>query len=91
MPTEHEYAEWADAFEAGKYRAAPIEAPHLDTARLRRGRPPTGTPSTPSPSRQVRIPQEISDQIDALAERWHVRPSEVMRAAITEYLQRHSA
>lgn len=91
MPTEHDYTQWADAFESGQYRATPVEAPHVDAVRLRRGRPPKGIQSQRSPSRQVRLPQDVSDQVDALAERWHVPSSEVMRAAITEYIQRHPA
>lgn len=91
MPTENDYTEWADAFESGHYRATPIEAPRVDTARLRRGRPLKGASAGTSPSRQVRLPQDISDRVDALADRWHVASSEVMRAAITEYVQRHPA
>jgi predicted transcriptional regulator len=37
----------------------------------------------------VRLPQDISDRVDDLAERRHVPSSEVMRAAITEYIERH--
>jgi hypothetical protein len=91
MPTESDYTEWADAFESGEYRATPIEAPRVDVARLRRGRPAKGTRAGTSPSRQVRLPQDISDRVDALADRWHVPSSEVMRAAITEYVDRHPA
>jgi Ribbon-helix-helix protein, copG family len=92
MPTESDYTEWAEAFESGKYRPTPIEPPRVDAARLRRGRPTKASPSSgKSPSRQVRLPQEISDRVDALAQRWHVPSSEVMRAAITEYVERHPA
>jgi hypothetical protein len=91
MPTENDYTEWADAFESGEYCATPIEAPRVDVARLRRGRPPKGTLTGASPSRQVRLPQDISDRVDALADRWHVPSSEVMRTAITEYVERHPA
>jgi hypothetical protein len=91
MPTEHDYSEWADAFESGEYRATPIETPRVDGTRLRRGRPAKGKPAGASPSRQVRLPQDISDRVDALAERWNVPSSEVMRAAITEYIERHPA
>lgn len=89
MPTENDYTEWADAFEAGDYRATPIEVPRVDTPRIRRGRPSKGALAGASPSRQVRLPQDISDQVDALADRWRVPSSEVMRAAIIEYVQRH--
>ena len=91
MPTEKEYAEWAEAFETGEYRATPIEEPQIDTIRLRRGRPPTGKAGGKSPSRQVRLPQDVSDRVDELAQRLHLPASEVMRAAITEYIERHTA
>jgi hypothetical protein len=92
MTTESDYTEWAKAFESGEYRAITIEAPRVDVARLRRGRPQKGGESPrKSPSRQVRLPQEISDQVDALAKRRHVPSSEVMRDAITEYIGRHRA
>jgi predicted transcriptional regulator len=42
-------------------------------------------------SRQVRLPQDISNRVDALANRWHAPSSEVMHAAITEYVDRHPA
>jgi len=92
MPTESEYTEWAKAFESGEYRATPIETPQVDVARLRRGRPNRGEESQgKSPSRQVRLPQEVSDQVDALAKRRRVPSSEVMREAIIEYIGRHRA
>ncbi len=92
MPTESDYTEWARAFESGEYRAIPIEAPRVDAARLRRGRPRKGTQSPrKTPSRQVRLPQEISDEVDALAKRRDVPSSEVMRDAIIEYIGRHRA
>jgi hypothetical protein len=90
MPTESEYTKWAKAFESGEYRATPIEPPQVGGARLRRGRPRKTTASHgKSPSRQVRLPQDISDRVDALAQRWHVPSSEVMPEAITEYVERH--
>lgn len=55
---------------------APTEAPRVDTRRLPDGQPhnDTGSPEKSSPSRQVRLPQDISDRVDALAEqRSHVR------------------
>jgi len=92
MPTENDYTEWAGAFESGDYRATPIEPARIDRARLRRGRPQkaTGSPGK-SPSRQVRLPQDISDRVDALAHERQVPSSEVMRTAITEYIEHHPA
>lgn len=44
-----------------------------------------------SPKRQVRLPQPLSNKLDELAERQHRKPSELMREAVEEYLQKHSA
>ncbi|MEV0948372.1 ribbon-helix-helix protein, CopG family [Rhodococcus sp. NPDC049939] len=45
-------------------------------------------PDTPgdSPRRQVRLPRDISDKVDRLAEETGRKPSEVMREAITLYV-----
>jgi len=44
-----------------------------------------------SPKRQVRLPQPVSNQLDELAQRQHRKPSELMREAVEEYIQKHSA
>jgi hypothetical protein len=44
-----------------------------------------------SPVRQVRLPAEVNDQLAALAEAQHRRPSDVIRAALAEYLAAHTA
>src|SRR5574337_589178 len=61
MPTESDYAEWAEVFESGEYRATPIEPPDANAARFVRGRPPkpAGTgevaePSSPSAAGNLR-------------------------------------
>ncbi|QDO88725.1 hypothetical protein FNH13_10650 [Ornithinimicrobium ciconiae] len=56
------------------------------------GRPaldPTATPGAHSPRRQVRLPQELSDQVDELATRTATRPASIMRQAIQDYVDRH--
>jgi len=40
-----------------------------------------------SPRRQVRLPEDISESVDALAAREGRKASELMREAITEYVQ----
>lgn len=40
-----------------------------------------------SPKRQVRLPEDISEGVDALADREGRKPAEIMRDAITEYVQ----
>lgn len=44
-----------------------------------------------SPKRQVRLPQPLSNKLDELAQRQHRKPSELMREAVEEYIQKHSA
>lgn len=56
------------------------------------GRPsidPAGRPGQHSPVRQVRLPAEVSNQLDALATTQHRRVSAVIRDAVTEYLSTH--
>jgi hypothetical protein len=58
------------------------------------GRPsidPKARPGEHSPVRQVRLPAEVNDQLAALAQAQHRRPSDVIRAALTEYLAAHTA
>ena len=58
------------------------------------GRPaldPTATAGTHSPRRQVRLPQELSDQVDELATRAGTRPASIMRQAIQDYVDQHSS
>lgn len=42
-----------------------------------------------SPRRQVRMSQEMSDAIDALADARGESPSDIMREALTSYLRQH--
>jgi hypothetical protein len=44
-------------------------------------------PGEHSPKRQVTLPKDISESVDALAARVGRKPAEVMREAITEYVQ----
>lgn len=44
-----------------------------------------------SPKRQVRLPRPLSNKLDELAERQDRNPSELMREAVEEYIQKHSA
>ncbi|HEX7353852.1 MAG TPA: hypothetical protein VF288_03355 [Mycobacteriales bacterium] len=44
-----------------------------------------------SPVRQVRLPVEVNEQLAALAEAQHRRPSDVIRAALADYLAAHTA
>ncbi len=41
--------------------------------------------------RQVRLPAEMNDQLAALAHAEQRTPSEIIRAALTEYIAAHTA
>lgn len=61
-------------------------------ARAHAGRPsldPQAEPGTESPKRQVRLPQAVSEQVDTIAAAQGRRAAEVMREAITLYVQEH--
>jgi len=56
------------------------------------GRPsidPKAAPGQHSKVRQVRLPQAINEQLDAVAIQQHRRTSDVMREALSEYLTAH--
>lgn len=58
------------------------------------GRPsidPKARPGQHSPVRQVRLPAEVNDQLAALAHAEHRSPSDVIRAALAEYIAAHTA
>jgi hypothetical protein len=58
------------------------------------GRPsidPNARTGQHSPVRQVRLPAEVNEQLAALAKAQHRRPSDVIRAALADYLAAHNA
>jgi len=58
------------------------------------GRPsidPKARPGQHSPVRQVRLPAEVNDQLAALAHAEHRSPSDVIRAALADYIAAHTA
>lgn len=58
------------------------------------GRPsidPKASPGQHSPVRQVRLPVEVNEQLAALARAEHRSPSDVIRAALADYLATHTA
>lgn len=72
------------------------EAAEFGRATIERalGRPsidPHARPGQHSPVRQVRLPAEVNDQLAAVAAAEHRRPSDVIRAALTDYLATHTA
>lgn len=62
-------------------------------ARASGGRPsidPMARPGQHARNRQVRLPAEVDQQLQLLAERQHRTASAVMRDAVTEYLGTHA-
>jgi Ribbon-helix-helix protein, copG family len=55
--------------------------PHLD---------PAARPGTRSPVRNVRLPQQMSEQLDRLAQAQGRNASDVIRDALTSYLTTHA-
>ncbi len=80
----------ADDFERGNFDLAPdsteaTPAPHS----LPMGRP--SAPRGASPLRAVRLPQALDEKLSSYAEQHGTSASAVVRAAISEYLERHPA
>ncbi|MET3642796.1 hypothetical protein ABIC73_004399 [Prescottella equi] len=74
--------------------AAAAEAGRALLARAHAGRPsldPQAKPGEESPRRQVRLPLAVSEQVDALAAAQGRRAAEVMRDAITMYVNEHAS
>ncbi len=55
------------------------------------GTNPKARPGKHSPVRQVRLPAEVNEQLAALAHAEHRSPSDVIRAALTDYIAAHTA
>ncbi|MGH8890943.1 MAG: ribbon-helix-helix protein, CopG family [Acidothermaceae bacterium] len=58
------------------------------------GRPsldPSARPGQHSPVRQVRLPTEVNEQLAALARAENRSPSDVIRAALADYIASHTA
>lgn len=79
--------------EAGNWRAAgpPVEGAGA-RIRLKSGRPSgRRTPEGNTPTTSVRLPVDIKARLDTQAAVEQVKPAEVIRRALVEYLDRHSA
>ena len=58
------------------------------------GRPsvdPHAEPGAHAPRRQVRLPRQISDRVDAIAEKEKRSASDVMREAISQYISQKTS
>lgn len=81
-----DYAEMSRAVEAGDYTVPGT----MDTgATLRMGRPPGGgRKGGSSPVRTIRLSADMDARLQSFAEAHHSTPSDVMRRALDDYLQR---
>ncbi|MCV7192413.1 CopG family ribbon-helix-helix protein [Mycolicibacterium brumae] len=96
--TDAEYAEMAADYAANPLRSDEMVGPvvinpdHPDVAVLRTGRPAGGgTPQGRTPTTSVRLPVDIKTRLDAQAVAEDVKPAEIIRRALIEYLERHTA
>jgi Ribbon-helix-helix protein, copG family len=80
-----DYAGMSAAVESGAYTASGLEM----GPSLQMGRPVGGQHRGSSPTRTVRMSVELDLRLEAYAEAVHMSPSEVMRRAVDEYLNRH--
>jgi hypothetical protein len=62
-----------------------------DRAAVKRaGRPSLTAPGVHSPHLSARVDPELKKAVDQIAKRDGVRPSEVVRMALTEYVEQHA-
>lgn len=63
-----------------------------EAVRLGKGRPRVGAERGPSPVLRARVPQELKDDVRALARREHRDESEIVREAVAAYVHaRHAS
>lgn len=88
--TDAEYAAMADEFKAGNWQ--PVAPPTIgpgDAVKLKNGRPVgRKQPAGNTPTTSVRLPAEVKARLDARAADESVKPAEVIRRALVEYLDR---
>lgn len=84
---QEDYAAMSADVEAGEYTVSgPVEMGRT----LRMGRPVGGGPRRgPSKPRSVRLSAEMDGRLLALAAEEGVEPSEMLRRALVEYVERH--
>ncbi len=89
--TVADYERMADDYAANPVRDTEIVGPvEIGTTVLRKGRP-AGIRKGNTPGQSVRLPDALRERLAAQAEREEATPSEVIRRAVSEYLDRHSA
>lgn len=89
--SDDEYQAMSDAFQAGEWRPVgePVVGPGA-FVKLKEGRPAGRREAGGNtPTTSVRLPQDIRDALDAQATEERVKPAEIIRRALVEYLERH--
>lgn len=82
----------SEEFIVGGERLTEARASQLaDRLERRSGRPSLSAPGTHSPVLNLRVSQLTKDQLERLAEESGRRQSNIVREALTEYLDRHTA
>ncbi|QKT05943.1 hypothetical protein HUN08_01105 [Gordonia sp. X0973] len=86
--TNDDYADMAADYEANPIRHDEVGDVEV---RLPAGRPAGGGPARGrTPTTSVRFPQPIRDRLNARADAEDVKPAEIIRRAVVEYLDRHA-
>ncbi len=90
--TDADYDAMAADYAANPLRPDEVigDVEHTGTI-LRMGRPAKNAGGGKTPSTTVRFPVNIRAGIDARADAENVKPAEIIRRAVVEYLQRHPA
>lgn len=89
-PSLADYERMADDYAANPVRGTEVVGPmEIGMTVLRKGRP-AGIRKGKTPGRSVPLPEALHDRLVARAEREEATPSEVIRRAVSECLDRHA-
>lgn len=90
--TAADYEAAADSYEAEPIRPDELRGPIELGPALRMGRPTKGTPSAgKTPTVSVRLDPKIRRKVRAIADGGGVKESEIVRRAVIEYIENHTA
>jgi hypothetical protein len=85
-----DYERMADDYAANPVRGTEVVGPvEIGMTILRKGRP-AGMRKGKTPGQSVRLPEALRERLATQAEREAATPSEVIRRAVSEYLDRHA-
>lgn len=91
--SDAEYAELQTAFEAGDWHPIGEPTEGVGSRITLKGGRPAGrkSPAGNTPTTSVRLPADIKASLDRQADIENVKPAEIIRRAIVEYIDRHPA